>query len=356
MPKSLLRVISFAVWLNASVCFAQEVRVQPAEEVVFPTQADGNSPFFWRSGRLHLYTSIAWPLMISSAADLFGGWETGNVALENRAPMAYWAEAAWVADDGTVFGWYHHEPLDMYPGSMLTAPKIGAFISFDGGWTIQDLGIVLESGDPLDPGAQNGFFTGGHGDFSVVLDRQREYFYFFFTNYGGPAETQGVAVARMAFRDRFRPMGRVQKYHEGRWAEPGVGGRLTPILPAVRAWRHKDPDSFWGPSVHWNTYLSCFVMVLNHAAGEPGWAQEGIYITYGRDLSRPDSWAVPVKILDGAELPNWHSFYPQLVGVDPGGTDTLAGHTARLFVNGTSWWEVVFSVGEGGVRPRPGGR
>ncbi|MBM3854356.1 MAG: hypothetical protein FJ399_14560 [Verrucomicrobia bacterium] len=124
----------------------------------------------------------------------------------------------------------------------------------------------------------------------------------------------------------------------------------------MRAWRHKDPDSFWGPSVHWNTYLNSFVMVLNHAAGEPGWAQEGIYITYARDLSRPDSWEIPVKILDGAELPNWQSFYPQLVGVDPGGTDTLAGHTARLFVNGVSWWEVVFSVGEGGVRPRPGGR
>ena len=35
------------------------------------------------------------------------------------------------------------------------------------------------------------YFSGGHGDFSVVLDREQKFFYFLFTNYGGPVETQG---------------------------------------------------------------------------------------------------------------------------------------------------------------------
>jgi hypothetical protein len=89
----------------------------------------------------------------------------------------------------------------------LTAPKVGAAISRDGGITVQDLGIVLESGDAVDCAAKNGFFAGGHGDASVILDRENKYFYLFFTNYGGPVWEQGVAVVRIAFEDRHQPVG-----------------------------------------------------------------------------------------------------------------------------------------------------
>ena len=42
------------------------------------------------------------------------------------------------------------------------------------------IGIVLETGDPVDCSAENGFFAGGHGDFSVIPDRENKFFYFFF--------------------------------------------------------------------------------------------------------------------------------------------------------------------------------
>ncbi|MBI5693362.1 MAG: hypothetical protein HZC55_25065 [Verrucomicrobia bacterium] len=323
---------------------AQEARLHRAREIEFPTQCDGNSPSFWLDGRLHLFTSIGHPLRLSVADSQFDEWETRKVNVRDLSTKAIWVESAWVDGDGTIFGWYHHEPGLMYPDSSLTAPKIGAVVSFDGGRSIQDLGIILESGDALDDGAQNGFFTGGHGDFTVVLDRDRKHFYFFFTNYGGPAESQGVCVARMAFDDRFEPVGKVEKYHQGGWTEPGLGGAVTPIFAAARSWNHADPDSFWGPSVHWNTHLQCFVMLVNHAKGEPGWSQNGIYVSYSTDLSRPQAWKVPTKVLGDRDIPGWSTFYPQVMGLEEGGTDSHAGRVARLYLNGLSRWEIEFFV------------
>ncbi|MBI5381765.1 MAG: hypothetical protein HZA31_07690 [Opitutae bacterium] len=255
-----------------------------------------------------------------------------------------WMEAVWCDDDGTLFGWYHTEPDRIYENSTLTAPRIGAVVSFDGGQNFFDLGIVLESGDPLDENAQNGYFAGGNGDFSVILDRERKYFYFFFGNYGGPAENQGVAVARMAFEDRFVPVDRVQKYYAGEWNEPGLGGRLTPIFTVRRPWQSKAPDALWGPSVHWNTYLNSYVMLLNHARGQPGWSQAGIFISFATDLTQPETWKEPTQILDNSDFPGWYYFYPQVMGLGEGETDTLAGQNARLYVGGISRWEIEFSL------------
>ena len=344
MTRFVPRTVLTLFLLSCTLGVAQDARLREEREVRLPCQADGNSPSFWLNNRLHLFTSIAWPLNLSVADSQFDEWETREVDITDLAGKGIWVEAAWADGDGTVFGWYHHEPWGLYEDSLLTAPKIGAVISFDGGKTIRDLGIVLETGDDLNQQAENGYFTGGHGDFSVILDRERKFFYFLFTNYGGPEENQGVVIARMAFADRFEPVGKVQKYFNADWLEPGIGGRTTPVFPPLRGWHQKDPDCYWGPSIHWNTYLNCFVMLLNRASGEPGWSQEGIYITYTTELSRPDSWKTPQKLLDGTELPSWSTFYPQVIGLETGGTDTLAGRTARFYVNGTSRWEIDFLV------------
>lgn len=351
------RIIHFtalsAFLLGGAAGVAQEARLRPEREVRFPAQADGTSPAYWLNNRLHLFTSVAWPLQLSVANTQFDEWETREVDITDLAGKGIWIEGAWLDDDGTLYGWYHHEPWGLYEESLLTAPKIGAVVSYDGGRTIRDLGIVLETGDELNVEAQNGFFTGGHGDFSVILDRERKYFYFFFTNYGGPVASQGVVGARMAFSDRFDPVGKVRKYHDGDWTEPGVGGRMTPIFPVNRGWHHRDPDAYWGPSVHWNTYLNCFVMLLNRAKGEPGWAQEGIYVSFASSLDQPDSWKHPGKLLDAADLPGWSTFYPQVLGLEVGGTDTLAGRTARFYVHGVSRWEIDFYSAKDAVPADP---
>lgn len=312
-----------------------------APEVSMPKAVDSNSPAFWREGRLFWFSSNGGPYL-HAGPDQFGPWEAKPTRMIAAVDQPHWLESVWSDDDNILWGWYHAEPIGLVPGTTLTAPNIGAVISTDDGATLRDLGVVLASGDPIDPAAKNGYFAGGHGDFSVIHDRQRQYFYFFFDNYAGAAATQGVCLARMAFEDRKNPAGKVWKYHNGAWREAGVGGRVTPIFPVKKAWQSADPDALWGPSVHWNTYLNCFVMLLSHAAGEPGWSQQGIYVSFCADLSKPETWTTPRKILDNSGFPGWYFFYPQVMGLERGGTDTRAGQNARLYIGGLSRWEIEF--------------
>lgn len=343
-PRLFLMLCGLVALVGGSSLRGQGAIVRAASRVEMPTPVDSNSPAFWRGGRLFWFGSHGRPVL-SEGPSQFGPWETREVDLQTTNGFPHWLESVWPEENGVLWGWYHGEPINLIPDSTLTAPKIGAVISTDGGNTLIDLGIVLESGDPLDPAAGNGYFAGGHGDFSVILDRDRTYFYFLFDNYGGPVSSQGVCIARMAYADRFSPVGKVWKYHNGGWQEPGRGGRVTPIFPVKQRWQAKNPDALWGPSVHWNTHLNCFVMLLNRAfapAGEPGWSQEGVYISYSTDLGRPESWTEPRKILDRSQFSGWYFFYPQVMGLDPGGTDRRAGQTARLYVNGVSKWEIDF--------------
>lgn len=319
-----------------------ELRQVPRREL--PGRIDGNSPAFWYQGELRLFSSTGNPEMINRARDQFGPWQSEVVDLTLQEHVPVWVESAWLDSDGTLWAWYHHEPGGVCgDGSTLTAPEIGAAVSYDGGRTLHDLGIVLKAGGSPDCDAKNGFFASGHGDFSVVPDRARGYFYFVFTNYGGPIEEQGIVVARMAFEDRFAPAGAVWKYYGGEWSEPGVGGRTTAIYRARVAWGEANADSFWGPAVHWNTYLGRYVVLLNRACCEPEWPQEAIYISYISDLSRPDQWGEPAKLIDRSHIPDRPGFYPQVLGLEEGETDSVSGWYARLYIQGISDWEIIFS-------------
>lgn len=274
----------------------------------------------------------------SEGADQFSLRPSVQVQFGRYFPTPLWIEATWVDDDGTLFGWYHYEPGGLCPGTGLTAPKIGAMVSYDNGYSFQNLGFVLESGDPLDCSAENGYFAGGHGDFSVVVDASHTYIYFVYDNYGGDVSGQGVAVARMDFNNRFSPAGSVQKYYNGDFSEPGLGGRLTPAFPANVSWSSPDTDALWGPSIHWNTVLNQYVMLLNRSCCAPGWPQEGIYISLNPDIGNPTGWSAPVKIMEGDA-----GWYPQVIGEGAGESDKLAGAVSRLYVYGVSNWELVLA-------------
>ena len=57
--------------------------------------------------------------------------------------------------------------------------------------------------------------------------------------------------------------------------------RGTPLVAPTQAWHDGDDkvDAFWGPSVHWNTAIEQYVMLLNRAKDE-SYTQEGIYVSY----------------------------------------------------------------------------
>jgi hypothetical protein len=319
--------------------------LRPAPLLRMPGEVDCNSPAHWSGNRLIIFNSLdaqTHSLPVRNAGLNFK-WLRGNVKVrfddQGEWNGRRWIEATYKAANGRLYGWYHNEPNLECPG--LTAPRIGAAWSENDGLTWHNLGIVLEA----PPGTENcayvnGYFTGGHGDFSVIADQFKRYYYFFFTNYAGPEWEQGVAVARMAFGDRDEPAGKVWKWSNGAWSEPGVGGHVTPVFRTWRSWENLDPDSFWGPSVHWNTHLKSFVILLNRTAGGWGdWRQEGTYVTFNPRLSNPAGWSTPQKILHGG------SWYPQVLGMDTAKreTDKLGGQVARFFVHGASNWEIVFA-------------
>jgi hypothetical protein len=324
---------------------AQTVELRPAPALKMPGTVDSNSPAHWYFDTFYLFNSDG-RLFRSQGESPFAYEGIQPVWMSNLARQPIWIEATWVDSDGTLYAWYHHEPGGVCGTQPLTAPKIGALVSLNGGLSFTDLGIVLEAPPNPDCSARNGYFAGGHGDFSVILDRDRTYFYFLYSNYSGGTAEQGVAVARMAFQDRLSPARRVWKFYGGAWQEPGLGGRASAIFPARTGWARADADAFWGPSVHWNTHLEQYVVLLNRSCCSPGWPQEGIYVSFNADVSDPGGWSLPEKILEGG------GWYPQVLGIQPGETDKEAGEVARLYIWGSSEWEIVFRK-NAGLLPGP---
>jgi len=155
----------------------------------------------------------------------------------------------------------------------------GALRSDDDGKTFHDLGIVISAAGDPDCSTPNRYFAGGNGDFSAIADQKGEYIYFFYSNYSGDKESQGIATARILIEDLDFPTGNVFKYFEGEWQEPGLGGPETPVFAVSGNWHSDSPDAFWGPGVHYNYYLGKYVMVMNHACCTPDWPPAGIHIS-----------------------------------------------------------------------------
>ena len=327
----------------------QKVEVVEAEGVYFPGVADSNSPMHWANGKRYVYNSDGLPIR-SEGVRLAGMRYARATYLLNSTVAPWWMEATYQDEDGTIYGWYHHEIYsfcEMNGDRYVGVPVIGAVISKDNGHTFRDLGIVLSDGYEPNCEAKNGYFAGGHGDFTVIVDREKKNLYFFFSVYGGPASEQGVAVARMALADRNEPSGKVWKYQDEKWESPGIAGKVTPIFTVRTPWESANADAFWGPSVHFNRELGEYVMLLNRACCAPDWPAEGIYISYNGNLENPKGWDEPERIVEGG------GWYPMAVGLETGDTDKTAGSRARFFMGSDSHWELIFRKGETGVLPLP---
>jgi hypothetical protein len=341
------------------------VTLVPTSPLRLPGPVDSNSPAFWAlengEPRLYVVQSRAGALLAAGPA-LAALAPIGEVEFTEDINGARWIEAVIPDVDGTLYGYYHNEPSGVCGRREgITAPRIGAARSRDLGRTWEDLGIILEAPPgTLRCDTRNRYFAGGVGDFSAILDRDQTDLYFFFSAYSGPRWRQGVALARMLWADRDAPQGKVAIWNEGRWEYPTpvedeegtivswIYPPATPIYPAAQSWHDPSgrPDAFWGPSVHWNTYLRRYVMLLNHAI-DRNWTQEGIYIAYSAAaLDDPLGWSTPQRLFTTS------AWYPQVFGLEPGsGTDRLAGRVARFFVGGSSEHLIVFRRPAGSSSP-----
>lgn len=348
-------VLAVSVSLAAQDIRVPTARVVSAPKLVLPGRVDSNNPLVWHSdGATRILTVLtSWggvpEVSRGSSVDTLG--VEGGAAFTTHPGHGVWFEAIVVDEQDRWYGYYHHErPADECSRPDRQLPRIGAARSTDFGRTWDDLGIVLDAPPGSTAcGSSNRFVMGGVGDVTAALDRDQQFLYLYFSQYGRDAATQGVAAARLAWADRDTPAGRVEIWNDDvwlpaqnvatededpRWEYPAG----TPLQPPARPFHdgQSSADVFWGPAIHWNTHLERYVMLLNRAKDEE-FGQDGIYVSFAPTLDAPRGWSTPVKLLNGG------GWYPQVAGLEAGsGTDKLAGRRARLFLTGSSSYYIEF--------------
>jgi hypothetical protein len=324
--------------------------------LAFPGAVDSNTPILKDlvEGDLRVFaiTSFGGTPSLSVGASLDRLPPASAVRFEPHPGHGVWMESVIPADDGTWYGFYHHErPADECGRSDRFIPRLGAARSHDQGQTWQPLGVILEMPPQTHAcTSANRFVLGGVGDVSVMLDAERQDLYFFYSQYVKEANHQGVGVARMAWADRDAPVGRMTVWQEGAWipararveADPEAitweYPVATPLVTPRQPWHdgRSGADVFWGPAIHWNTYLEQYVMLVNRARDET-FNTDGIYVAFAPTLDDPDAWSTPQKVANGG------GWYAQVVGLDADGTDRRAGQRARFFQTGRSEFFIDFS-------------
>ena len=362
-------LLSLGILSCCAKASAQEAlpSVQFAEApLVQITGVDSNSPAHWDGSTLYVFNSYGHPHQNSGPDLLHLGNRVSTKLGALNDKLFIWIEATWKdEDDKVLYGAYHYEldAICVSNNHLPTMPRIGWIRSQDNGATWEDLGFIISAApcavrcDTASP-----WDVGGTGDFVFYLDEKKEYFYFYGTSYDSRFEEQGVWAARMRYADRKNPSGKVQKWYKGAWSEPALWGHVTPVFPATRDYHRADGEMFWGPAIHWNTYLGTYVMLLNHAV-DTKLTQDGIYISFNRGVGDPLGWSTPRKILDRPEIQKIMSgtkvsptklengWYPEVIGLAPGETDKVVGRTARFFMAGVSKRTVTFL--KPGEKPQP---
>jgi hypothetical protein len=255
-------------------------------------------------------------------------------------------EGVVVDEDGTWYGYYHNEiEADRQCGVAedKVIPRIGAARSHDHGLTWQSLGIVLEAPPrsyECDTTTTTLSAASATSACSAVVTRRT------CTSSTPPTYATSGSRAwpspgclgrprRPGRQDHGlaeRQLGTRQRLPVANGAQPGsIPPRSRSFRRPIVARQRQVVDAFWGPSVHWNTHLQQYVMLLNRSKDD-WFTPEGIYVSFAPALDDPELWTPPVRILKGGK------WYPQVIGLDRGeGTDKVAGEWARFFMSGTSY-------------------
>ncbi len=236
--------------------------------------------------------------------------------------------------------------------------RIGIMKSSDGGKSWTDKGIIIQDYQSrmiLRPDNTGINFAGGTGDPSAVASG--DYLYIFYGEYGYPGiyhhqnydpekewKGQCISVARIALKDLDDPSHKARRWDGKGFNAPGdsIGAPIASLQIPLR--QGGGPASsptakyHWGPSVSWNNYLNCWVMLMARAEG-PSWKGGSIYISYNmnKDLSTANNsqqWSAPRLLLAKRGHTVW---YPSLQPVNSPTdkknryTSLNVGQRARLF-------------------------
>jgi hypothetical protein len=340
-------VLAVATWTLTAQGATPIARFTQASTFNVPGRVDSGVPLLWTriDGVRTLVAFTSWGGIPQRLAgpDLEHLQPAGEVSISHHPGHGIWFESV-IADeaDEAWYAFYHHEvPADLCGRPDRSLVSIGAARSTDRGFTWDNLGIVVDvPAGSAACGSTNRFVIGGVGDVNAMVDGEWKDIYLFYGMYSRDPRSQGVGVARIAWADRDAPRGQARIWNDGAWLYPvqdeATGDWQFPagtaIVPVTKPWHNGDNivDAFWGPSIHWNTHLVRYVMLLNRAKDEQ-YNNDGIYVSYAATLDDPTAWTAPHKILNGG---NW---YPLIIGSETGtGTDKQMGQRARFFLTGRS--------------------
>lgn len=245
------------------------------------------------------------------------------------------------------------------PTSPAAVCRIGIMKSTDGGKSWDNRGLFLEDLQPrliLKPHNTSNTFAGGVGDPSAVASG--DHLYLFYGEYGFPgvydeasynreAEWKGqcISVARIALTDLDNPEGKALRWDGKSFAAPwnGVGAPIPSLqIPMANGGGPASSPTggfHWGPSLSWNTYLECWVMLMGHVTGS-SWAGSKVYISFNpnKDLGEGDNaleWTTPQLLFD---RPGYFLWYPSLQpmntpeDIENKHTCLRLGKRARLYI------------------------
>ncbi|MEY3179496.1 MAG: hypothetical protein RJB42_1739, partial [Bacteroidota bacterium] len=245
------------------------------------------------------------------------------------------------------------------PQSVAAVCRIGIMKSTNGGHSWENKGLFIEDLQPrMIPKPHNNSltFAGGVGDPSAVASG--DYLYLFYGEYGYPgvydaatydsvfeASGQCISIARIKIKDLDNPQGKAQRW-DGKAFAAGYNAIGKPIASLQIAKEDKGGAAsraggnfHWGPSVSWNEYLNCWVMMMGRVEGQK-WVGDKIYISFNKnkDLGAGDNaqqWSKPQLVL---QKPGHILWYPSLQpmnteeDIKAKRTCLRLGKKARLFV------------------------
>lgn len=215
--------------------------------------------------------------------------------------------------------------------------RIGIMKSTNGGKKWENKGLFIEDLNErmiLKPHNTSQTFAGGVGDPSAVVSG--DYLYLFYGEYGYPGiydehsydaakewSGQCISVARIALKDLDNPLGKAK-----RWDGKGFNTPYNSFGQPIRALQIPREEGggasssptggfHWGPSVSWNTYLNCWVMLMGKVVGK-SWVGSQVYISFNKNkdfsqVMNTQEWSKPQLLF---EKPGYILWYPSLQPLD----------------------------------------
>ena len=237
--------------------------------------------------------------------------------------------------------------------------RIGIMKSTNGGHSWDNRGLFLEDLQPrliLKPHNNSNTFPGGVGDPSAVASG--DHLYLFYGEYGYPGvydssnydpgrewKGQCISVARIALKDLDDPQGKAMRWDGRDFTVPynGIGAPVAslqiPLEQGGGPASNAKGGFHWGPSVSWNEYLGCWVMLMAKVIG-PSWKGHEVYISFNpnRDFGKganAQQWTKPQLLFSREGFNLWYpSLQPMNTEEDINGRRTCLrlGKRARLFI------------------------